>query len=129
MIRRPPRSTRTDTLFPYTTLFRSFKHVAIIGCDHKFEHTGPANLVAMAGARDDNHFDPSYFAGGAKWQYPDLVQREISYLLARETYEATGRQIANCTAGGDSRIFQRTPLTNILTGKDDQHAPASRNTR
>src|SRR3546814_7575349 len=27
MIRRPPRSTRTDTLFPYTTLFRSFHEV------------------------------------------------------------------------------------------------------
>src|SRR3546814_19705070 len=26
MIRRPPRSTLTDTLFPYTTLFRSYKH-------------------------------------------------------------------------------------------------------
>src|SRR3546814_16124840 len=26
MIRRPPRSTRTDTLFPYTTLFRSVTH-------------------------------------------------------------------------------------------------------
>src|SRR3546814_3248852 len=26
MIRRPPRSTRTDTLFPYTTLFRSDHH-------------------------------------------------------------------------------------------------------
>src|SRR3546814_764871 len=26
MIRRPPRSTRTDTLFPYTTLFRSAFH-------------------------------------------------------------------------------------------------------
>src|SRR3546814_2335130 len=26
MIRRPPRSTRTDTLFPYTTLFRSLFH-------------------------------------------------------------------------------------------------------
>src|SRR3546814_17738992 len=25
MMRRPPKSTRTDTLFPYTTLFRSFK--------------------------------------------------------------------------------------------------------
>src|SRR3546814_7815773 len=25
MIRRPPRSTRTDTLFPYTTLFRSIR--------------------------------------------------------------------------------------------------------
>src|SRR3546814_4675241 len=28
MIRRPPRSTRTDTLFPYTTLFRSGWHIA-----------------------------------------------------------------------------------------------------
>src|SRR3546814_7593700 len=29
MIRRPPRSTRTDTLFPYTTLFRSGAHCAV----------------------------------------------------------------------------------------------------
>src|SRR3546814_5784512 len=28
MIRRPPRSTRTDTLFPYTTLFRSQHDIA-----------------------------------------------------------------------------------------------------
>src|SRR3546814_5899407 len=28
MIRRPPRSTRTDTLFPYTTLFRSMRFAA-----------------------------------------------------------------------------------------------------
>src|SRR3546814_2000930 len=28
MIRRPPRSTRTDTLFPYTTLFRSARNTA-----------------------------------------------------------------------------------------------------
>src|SRR3546814_18875214 len=28
MIRRPPISTRTDTLFPYTTLFRSTRHAA-----------------------------------------------------------------------------------------------------
>src|SRR3546814_15046319 len=31
MIRRPPRSTRTDTLFPFTTLFRSIFKVAILG--------------------------------------------------------------------------------------------------
>src|SRR3546814_2215840 len=30
MIRRPPRSTRTDTLFPYTTLFRSVSRRAIL---------------------------------------------------------------------------------------------------
>src|SRR3546814_2782682 len=29
MIRRPPRSTRTDTLFPYTTLFRSSNSTAV----------------------------------------------------------------------------------------------------
>src|SRR3546814_882860 len=29
MIRRPPRSTRTDTLFPYTTLFRSWTVITI----------------------------------------------------------------------------------------------------
>src|SRR3546814_11372624 len=27
MVRRPPRSTRTDTLLPYTTLFRSLAHI------------------------------------------------------------------------------------------------------
>src|SRR3546814_20943833 len=36
MIRRPPRSTRTDTLFPYTTLFRSWtrcrRHSSINAC-------------------------------------------------------------------------------------------------
>src|SRR3546814_7135656 len=32
MIRRPPRSTRTDTLFPYTTLFRS----VLLGCTFLF---------------------------------------------------------------------------------------------
>src|SRR3546814_7340410 len=32
MIRRPPRSTRTDTLFPYTTLFRSFEVERIGRC-------------------------------------------------------------------------------------------------
>src|SRR3546814_21201265 len=31
MIRRPPRSTRTDTLFPYTTLFRSsYRSIAVL---------------------------------------------------------------------------------------------------
>src|SRR3546814_9152043 len=30
MIRRPPRATRTDTLFPYTTLFRSLQARAVV---------------------------------------------------------------------------------------------------
>src|SRR3546814_9156733 len=39
MIRRPPRSTRTDTLFPYTTLFRSVRSLRgferVIGIAHR----------------------------------------------------------------------------------------------
>src|SRR3546814_15995171 len=34
MIRRPPRSTRTDTLFPYTTLFRSLDLAIAVGRKH-----------------------------------------------------------------------------------------------
>src|SRR3546814_5389385 len=33
MIRRPPRSTRTDTLFPYTTLFRSVAAAIVAGTE------------------------------------------------------------------------------------------------
>src|SRR3546814_14353347 len=33
MIRRPPRATRTDTLFPYTTLFRSHQLPQCLGVD------------------------------------------------------------------------------------------------
>src|SRR3546814_1522272 len=36
MIRRPPRSTRTDTLFPYTTLFRSYLYVGDDCAEDKF---------------------------------------------------------------------------------------------
>src|SRR3546814_6451009 len=35
MIRRPPRSTRTDTLFPYTTLFRSGARLALRIADRR----------------------------------------------------------------------------------------------
>src|SRR3546814_2802793 len=41
MIRRPPRSTRTDTLFPYTTLFRSPRRPRRGG-----DGRGPSLLVA-----------------------------------------------------------------------------------
>src|SRR3546814_4910319 len=42
MIRRPPRSTRTDTLFPYTTLFRSR-----CMCHHVLRHPFRLDDVAL----------------------------------------------------------------------------------
>src|SRR3546814_13733902 len=41
MIRRPPRSTRTDTLFPYTTLFRSH------GKQHSRSETREPSVLAL----------------------------------------------------------------------------------
>src|SRR3546814_5361091 len=40
MIRRPPRSTRTDTLFPYTTLFRSIGEAVEDVADHRAGRRG-----------------------------------------------------------------------------------------
>src|SRR3546814_2776334 len=56
MIRRPPRSTRTDTLFPYTTLFRSLTAVSggyppPVRVDGLVGRRG----VAVAGARLAEH--------------------------------------------------------------------------
>src|SRR3546814_19507598 len=42
MIRRPPRSTRTDTLFPYTTLFRSHLAERAELPDHQQHHGAEA---------------------------------------------------------------------------------------
>src|SRR3546814_19590846 len=47
MIRRPPRSTRTDTLFPYTTLFRS-NRLAMVGANAAFAHSFECILSGKA---------------------------------------------------------------------------------
>src|SRR3546814_12514618 len=54
MIRRPPRSTRTDTLFPYTTLFRSSKRE---GADYGAQWRGKTHrqtAIAAIHAHDRN---------------------------------------------------------------------------
>src|SRR3546814_1160358 len=58
MIRRPPRSTRTDTLFPYTTLFRSGVEVRIVDLETgKDLPTGERGEVLIRGY---NLFDGYY---------------------------------------------------------------------
>src|SRR3546814_15658065 len=44
MRRRPPRSTRTDTLFPYTTLFRSWRPAPPARRERQFRHGHPPQL-------------------------------------------------------------------------------------
>src|SRR3546814_11250307 len=54
MLRRPPRSTRTDTLFPYTTLFRSVAVVARPGADQRdLVHLRYAEQAQRVPVRDE----------------------------------------------------------------------------
>src|SRR3546814_6719963 len=55
MIRRPPRSTRTDTLFPYTTLFRSHLARQRHGDIDDIGGDGDAGEHAKAVARSEEH--------------------------------------------------------------------------
>src|SRR3546814_6303487 len=55
MIRRPPRSTRTDTLFPYTTLFRSFAAEKAVKTYAAFSDHGHSDAQASG-------VSPDYFA-------------------------------------------------------------------
>src|SRR3546814_10022414 len=55
MIRRPPRSTRTDTLFPYTTLFRSHLPVPPGGATGFAFLPGQRGVVSGADGRSEEH--------------------------------------------------------------------------
>src|SRR3546814_16817858 len=57
MIRRPPRSTRTDTLFPYTTLFRSAAAAPLAGTAGTGLHGRASARRAVVGAarRSEEH--------------------------------------------------------------------------
>src|SRR3546814_8028612 len=95
MIRRPPRSTRTDTLFPYTTLFRSADGQALCavgvagGGDHRPEQPVCAGEVLQGrrGRRPEADRRCRYLAG-RRWPAalaPDLAvppPRRLSGLVA-----------------------------------------------
>src|SRR3546814_18884769 len=70
MIRRPPRSTRTDTLFPYTTLFRSERlaggHCYGLSCRSLFMNRGLNIGIEIAGRGDR--------ARGLAWGNATLLQ-------------------------------------------------------
>src|SRR3546814_1748045 len=86
MIRRPPRSTRTDTLFPYTTLFRS-----MIAADRV------AALLLAAG-------ESRRFGSADKLAAP-LGDRMLAAHAAQVIADGGfGASIAVCRAGGERTI-------------------------
>lgn len=92
-----------------------FHEVTLVGADHNFETKGPANKLIASGNTDPNHFDPNYFAGGVKWQLPDLFESEVAYGRARQVYEAFGRKLFNSTEGGKLEAFERVTLDRFIS--------------
>src|SRR3546814_17991775 len=80
MIRRTPRSTRTDTLFPYTTLFRSRSGAGRI-CRRVPEGRGRRRLSERQGA-DRVAEGGCRYGGGERQEYDGAGWRraEVSYL-------------------------------------------------
>src|SRR3546814_20705683 len=107
MIRRPPRSTRTDTLFPYTTLFRSHEQSA--GSQHRLALGG--NFGVDAG--------DARFALGAFGQVLELVVDAELLVAAEFDVGAAARHVRrDRPRAGASRLrddmrlaFVETPLT------------------
>src|SRR3546814_2164515 len=74
MIRRPPRSNRTNTLFPYTTLFRSY---TIVNGDATYDNTQPSTVAqfALTGLSDSANavafYDKGPIQARVAWNWRD----------------------------------------------------------
>src|SRR3546814_1886478 len=87
MRRRPPRSTRTDTLFPYTTLFRS---------------AAPDIQLRTLAALDSVNFAP-----GADWSYNNGAYALLTEIVTR----VSGRPFADFLR---ERIFEPVGMTDTM---------------
>src|SRR3546814_6629170 len=82
MIRRPPRSTRTDTLFPYTTLFRSSG-----GGRQQCTDARPADANALSGQRSQRRAARTQRAARPHGQSRTEADRESAGEIGRATSE------------------------------------------
>src|SRR3546814_14710342 len=114
MLRRPPRSTRTDTLFPYTTLFRSRNrippatlftfldlsprlivgthHSAIVGPYHRNGRAIADVMKAFGGTSDEAHAIVARHRAGYVLICPGVGEATID---ARRAPRAEGRRVGN----------------------------------
>src|SRR3546814_11552516 len=98
MLRRPPRSTRTDTLFPYSTLFRSILEQRL--CDlgeilgGQLRHRAVIGEQAVQLALDiarfgiDRRREPQFLRLADDLVELDLVTAAIIFLVGRELIDA-----------------------------------------
>src|SRR3546814_7308275 len=126
MIRRPPRSTRTDTLFPYTTLFLSLRDREGERVHHADEGNDAAGLAVEAdGFADAAHRAPIGADAAAAAGEPDiLVPRADDALEAvvDRVQIAADRQAAAGAAVRQNRGRGHEPqLRDIVVERSEEH--------
>jgi hypothetical protein len=94
--------------------FMGFSQVILIGVDHSFVDKGNAHTVVVSEKSDQNHFDPSYFGPGFRWQLPDLETSEKAYRLAKEAFERQGKEILDATYDGKLTVFKKADYLSLL---------------
>src|SRR3546814_7988185 len=94
MIRRPPRSTRTDTLFPYTTLFRS----AATRAARRARGQAEAPRIAVVSRSLELDLEAPLFTGGDS---PPIV---ITCEASPETRRKAAAQRAEVIIAGDATV-------------------------
>jgi len=100
-----------------------FEDVVLIGVDHSFSTSGPPHQEVISGGDDPNHFDPTYFGKGFRWNLPDLEMSEQAYRLARSAFEAAGRQVTDATVGGKLKVFEKADYPSVIgkgTGRESR---------
>src|SRR3546814_20806792 len=112
MILRPPRSTRTDTLFPYTTLFRSGLIAQLANLSPHPESVPINNLVKvpgtpLAGTPDIDPFEFVRTIAVARIAMPGAVVR----LSAGREAMSDELQALCFLAGANSSLYGNQPLT------------------
>src|SRR3546814_14416734 len=84
MIRRPPRSTRTDTLFPYTTLFRSAYDLAVTHSAWCFDFDGRNYHADRAAALVAGYEEAFGLSEAERAAFPTLCRgAALRFLLTR----------------------------------------------
>src|SRR3546814_20301042 len=111
MIRRPPRSTRTDTLFPYTTLFRS-----TYPCDGEGRARNAAARDSHAAARHPAFGSRSDDAGGVKSLFLSFPRRRGSMSTAGVQSASHHYRVASVRAGNKAN----THNAHITNAKDNE---------
>jgi len=92
-----------------------FQQVILIGVDHSFNTQGAPNTTVVSQGDDPNHFHPGYFGKGFRWQLPDLETSERAYRMARQAYQAAGRQVLDATVGGKLLVFPKVDYNTLFS--------------